>query len=277
MGRGARWAARATAGAALVFALFPLYWLVLTAFRPRGEIFSSPVSLLPRDLTLDNVRTVWFGSPTSDPVLPFLGTSLLVAGVSTLLATTLGVLAAYGIGRFRTGGRGLSMWILSQRFLPAVALIVPLFVLYRRLGLLDTHAGLILLYTTINVPLAVWLMLGFVQGLPSDLEEAALIDGASPLQAFTRVALPLLRPGVAVTALFTFIFSWNEFLFAYQLAGDDVATVTVYLPRLRSAIAELYGEIAAASLLSVLPAFALAWAMQRHLVRGLAFGGGRES
>lgn len=276
MNRGARAGAWAVTGAALLFALFPVYWLTLTAFRPRGEIFSRPVSFLPANLTLDNVRTVWFGSATSDPVLPFLWTSLVIAGSSTLLATALGVMAAYGMARHKTGGRGFAMWLLSQRFLPAVALIVPLFVIFRKLGLLDTHAGLILLYTTLNVPLAVWLMLGFVRGLPADLEEAALIDGASPLQAFLRIGLPLLRPGMAVTALFTFIFSWNEFLFAYQLAGDEVATVTVYLPRLRSAIAELYGEIAAASLLSVLPAFVLAWAMQKHLVHGLTFGGGRE-
>ncbi len=276
MNRGARAGAWAVTGAALLFALFPVYWLTLTAFRPRGEIFSRPVSFLPANLPLDNVRTVWFGSATSDPVLPFLWTSLVIAGSSTLLATALGVMAAYGMARHKTGGRGFAMWLLSQRFLPAVALIVPLFVIFRKLGLLDTHAGLILLYTTLNVPLAVWLMLGFVRGLPADLEEAALIDGASPLQAFLRIGLPLLRPGMAVTALFTFIFSWNEFLFAYQLAGDEVATVTVYLPRLRSAIAELYGEIAAASLLSVLPAFVLAWAMQKHLVHGLTFGGGRE-
>ena len=276
MDRGSRAGAWAVTGGALLFALFPIYWLALTAFRPRGEIFARPVRLLPGALTLENVRTVWFGSATSDPVLPFLGTSLLIAGASTLLATALGVMAAYGMARHQAGGRGFAMWLLSQRFLPAVALIVPLFVIFRKLGLLDTHAGLILLYTTLNVPLAVWLMLGFVRGLPADLDEAALIDGASPLQAFLRIGLPLLRPGMAVTALFTFIFSWNEFLFAYQLAGDEVATVTVYLPRLRSAIAELFGEIAAASLLSVLPAFLLAWAMQRHLVRGLTFGGGRE-
>jgi multiple sugar transport system permease protein len=269
--------ARGVAALAVAFALFPVYWIALTAFRPRGEIFSRPVRLLPGEVSLENIRTVWFGSATNDPVLPFLGTSLVVAGTASVLATALGVLAAYGIGRLRAGGRGLSMWILSQRFLPGVALIVPLFILFRRFGLLDTYAGLILLYTTQNVPLAVWLMLGFVQELPRELDEAALIDGASPFQSFVRIGLPLLRPGMAVTALFSFIFSWNEFLFAYQLAGDNVATVTVYLPRLRSAIAELYGEIAAASLLSVLPAFLLAWVMQRQLVRGLAFGGGRES
>jgi multiple sugar transport system permease protein len=271
------WAARAAVGVALAFALFPVYWIVLTALRPRGEIFSHPVRLLPSALTLDNLRTVWFGNGTSQPVLPFLGTSLIVAGVSTVLSTALGTACAYGMARHRAGGRAFAMWILSQRFLPAVALIVPLFILFRKFALFDTYTGLILLYTTVQLPLAVWLLLGFVQGLPAELEEAALVDGAGRFGAFFRVALPLLRPGIAVTLMFVFLFSWNEFLFAYQLAGDEVATVTVYLPRLRSAIAELYGEIAAASLLSVLPGIAFAWVLQRSLVQGLAMGGGKES
>jgi ABC-type glycerol-3-phosphate transport system permease component len=269
-------AAWAGIAGALAFALFPVYWIVLTAFRRRADIFSDPPSLLPGTLSLDNLRTVWFGSATNAPVLPSLGTSLLVAGLSTVLATLLGVMAAYAMGRHKTGGRFLSMWILSQRFMPAIALVIPLFLIFRALGLFDTVFGLVLLYTTVNVPLAVWLMLGFVEGLPAELEEAALIDGASYPRTFLRVVLPLLKPGIAVTAIFVFIFSWNEYILAYQLAGDETATVTVYLPRLRSAIAQLYGEIAAASLLSVLPALLFAWVMQRYLVRGITLGGGKE-
>ena len=270
------WTAAVGLTAALAFALFPVYWIVLTAFRPRGDIFSHPVHLLPTSFTLDNLKVVWFGSETSQPVLPFLGTSLIVAGVSTVLSTLLGVACAYAMERHRAGGKSFAFWILSQRFLPAIALIVPLFILFRKFALFDTYTGLILLYTTLNLPMAVWLMLGFVRSLPGELEEAALIDGAGYFGAFFRIALPLLRPGIAVTSIFVFLFSWNEFLFAYQLAGDEVATITVYLPRLRSAIAELYGEIAAAALLSVLPGMAFAWVMQRYLVRGLTLGGGKE-
>lgn len=271
-----RLAAWGTVGAALAFALFPVYWIVLVAFRPREEIFAHPVSLLPSSFTLENVRTVWFGSTTNDPVLAFLGTSFLAAGAATVLATALGVMAAYAMARHRVGGKAFSMWILSQRFLPPIALIVPLFMIFRALDLFDTHFGLILLYTTFNVPMAIWLMIGFVESLPAELEEAALVDGASRFQAFRKVALPLLKPGIAVTALFTFIFSWNEYVLAYQLTSENAATVTVYLPRLRNAIAQLYGEIAAASLLSVLPAIFFAWVLQKYLVRGLVLGGGRE-
>jgi multiple sugar transport system permease protein len=266
----------AVLGAAAGFALAPVYWIVLTAFRPREEIFRHPAALAPTALTLEPVRHVWLGSQTNEPILPFLGSSLLVSAAGAALATAVGTLAAYGLGRAGAASGRLSLWILSQRFLPPVALIVPLFVLFRDLGLFDTHAGLILLYTAFNIPMAVWLMLGFVEALPAEAEEAALLDGASRAQAFLRVALPLLRPGLAVTGIFTFLFAWNEYLCAYQLTADRAATVTVYLPRLRSAVAELYGEIAAAALLSVLPALVFAGVLQRHLARGLTLGGDRE-
>ncbi len=263
----------AVIGLYLLFALFPVYWIILVAFRPRDDIFQYPAALLPTNLTLDNIRYVWFGSTTNDPVLGFLGTSFIIASVSTLLALAIGVCCAYALGRFRVGGNLLSMWILSQRFLPPIALVVPLYLMFRQLGLLDTYTGMIMLYTAFSIPIVVWLMLGYVESAPRELEEAAYVDGAGYWQAFRRIALPVLLPGLSVAAVFTFIFAWNEYVLAYQLAGDDVATITVYLPRLRSAIAELYGEIAAASLLSVLPAILFAGVMQRFLVRGLAFGG----
>ena len=229
--------------------------------------------MLPTNLTLDNIRFVWFGSQSNDPVIGFLGTSLIISVTATILALTLGVMCAYALGRFRIGGSFLSMWILSQRFLPPIALVVPLFMMFRQLGLLDTYAGLIMLYTVFSIPIVVWLMLGYIETAPRELEEAAYVDGAGYWTAFRRIALPVLAPGLSVAAVFTFIFIWNEYVLALQLAGDKVATITVYLPRLRSAIAELYGEIAAASLLSVLPAILFAGVMQRFLVRGLAFGG----
>ena len=260
-------------GLFLVFALFPVYWIILIAFRPRGDIFQFPAALLPSNLTLDNIRFVWFGSETNEPVIGFLGTSMIVSVTASILALAFGVACAYAMGRFRIGGKFLPMWILSQRFLPPIALVVPLYMIFRQLGLLDTHIGLIMVYATFTIPIVVWLMLGYVESAPPELEEAAYVDGAGYWTTFTRIVLPVLKPGLSVAAVFTFIFIWNEYVLAFQLAGDDVATITVYLPRLRSAIAELYGEIAAASLLSVLPAILFAGFMQRFLVRGLAFGG----
>jgi len=260
-------------GVFLIFALFPVYWIILIAFRPRGDIFQYPAALMPTDLTLDNIRFIWFGTKTSEPIIGFLGTSMMISVTASVLALTFGVACAYALGRFRIGGSFLPMWILSQRFLPPIALVVPLYLMYRKLGLLDTYTGLIIVYATFTIPIVVWLMMGYVESSPPELEEAAYVDGAGYWTAFTRIALPVLKPGLSVAAVFTFIFIWNDYVLAYQLAGDKVATITVYLPRLRSAVAELYGEIAAASLLSVIPAIVFAGLMQRFLVRGLAFGG----
>ena len=260
-------------GAFLIFALFPVYWIVLVAFRPRDEIFQFPAALLPTHMTLDNIRTVWFGTDTTEPIIGYLGNSLVIAVTASILALIFGVMCAYALGRFRIGGSFLSMWILSQRFLPPIALVVPLFMMFKKLGLLDTYTGLIMLYAVFTIPIVVWLLLGYIEAAPPELEEAAYIDGAGYWTTFVRIALPVLRPGLSVAAVFTFIFIWNEYVLAYQLAGNKVATITVYLPRLRTAVAELYGEIAAASLLSVIPAILFAGMMQRFLVRGLAFGG----
>lgn len=257
----------------LIFALFPVYWIVLVAFRPRDEIFQFPAALMPTNLTLDNVKTVWFGTDTTEPIIGYLGNSLLISVTASVLALTFGVMCAYALGRFRVGGNFLSMWILSQRFLPPIALVVPLFMMFKQLGLLDTYTGLILLYAVFTIPIVVWLLLGYIEAAPPELEEAAYIDGAGYWTTFVQIVLPVLRPGLSVAAVFTFIFIWNEYVLAYQLAGNKVATITVYLPRLRTAVAELYGEIAAASLLSVIPAILFAGMMQRFLVRGLAFGG----
>ena len=257
----------------LIFSLFPVYWVILTAFRPRDDIFQSPVDLLPQNLTLDNIRYVWFGSQSNEPVVNFLGTSMIIGIAATIAALILGVALAYAVGRFRIGGSFLPLFILSFRYVPPIALIVPLFMLYRQLGLLDTYFGLILIYALFSIPLIFWLLLGYVEASPRELEEAAYVDGAGHWKALRYIVLPVLMPGIAVAAVFTFIGAWNEFILAYQLAGNKVATITVYLPRLRTAIAELYGEISAASLLAVLPGILFAAVMQRFLVRGLAFGG----
>jgi len=165
------------------------------------------------------------------------------------------------------------MWILSFRYVPAIALIVPLWMIGKQLKLLDTYQGLILIYALFSIPLIVWLLLGYVEAAPKEVEEAAYVDGAGHWRTYLYVALPVLAPGIAIAAVFTFIGIWNEYVLAYQLAGNKITTITVYLPRLRTAIALLFGEISAASLLAVIPGIFFAAIMQRFLVRGLAFGG----
>lgn len=261
---------------ALLFVFFPIYWLLMLAFRTRPDIFRFPVLLLPIKPWLGNINYVLFGSVTNEPVIRFLGASLILAISATLLATTIGVMCAYGIARYKIGGRNLSMFILAQRYTPAIAMIIPLFIIYKNLGMLDSYPGLILLYTASNIPLAVWLMLGFIRSLPIEIEEAAMVEGASYFQTFLQVVLPLITPGLAVTAIFTFIACWNEYIFAYQLAGQTISTITVYIPRLRGANFENYGEISVASLLSLIPAMGFAWVLQRNLVSGLTVGGTSE-
>jgi multiple sugar transport system permease protein len=260
----------------LAFSLFPVYWVVMTALRTQEDIFNQPVLLQPVALSLVNINYVLFGSTTNDPIIRFFFTSLIIASVTTLASTAMGVMCAYGLVRYETGGAALKNWFLSQRFLPPIAIMVPLFIIYKNLGLLDTYPGLILLHVTVTVPLAVWLMLGHMQTLPPDFEEAALVEGATRWQAFIQVVVPLVSPGIAITAMFTFIASWNEYLFSYQLAGNNVSTITVYIPRLRSAIALLFGQVAAASLLSLIPSLAFAWVLQRYLVHGLFSGGTQD-
>lgn len=260
-------------GPVLLFCLFPVYWIALTAFRSKEDIFQDPVSLLPGNLTLDNIKYVWFGSENNEPVTHFLGTSLFVSIIASIVALILGVSCAYAMGRFKVGGNFLPMWILSFRYVPAIALIVPLWMIGKRLKLLDTYQGLITIYALFSIPLIVWLLLGYVEAAPKEVEEAAYVDGAGHWRTYIYVALPVLAPGIAIAAVFTFIGIWNEYVLAYQLAGNKITTITVYLPRLRTAIALLYGEIAAASLLAVIPGIFFAAIMQRFLVRGLAFGG----
>jgi multiple sugar transport system permease protein len=261
---------------ALVVGLFPVYWLVLTAFRTKDFYWHYPAILEPVGLSLENISIVLFGSLNNAPIVSFALTSLAIASAATILATTIGVMCAYGLVRYGAGGNFLPMWILSQRFFPGIALIVPLFVLYRQANLLDTYHGLILLYVAFNIPLATWLMIGHIQGLPAELEEAALVEGASYWQMFRTIVLPLVKPGLAITAMFVFIFSWNEYLFAFQLANNQVSTITVYIPRLRGSTDPYYGQIAAASLLSVIPACAFAWFLQRYLIAGLTAGGVKD-
>jgi len=270
---------RLTWAAMVIFATFciaPIYWILITALRQRGAIFQSPALLYPQHITLDNLLYVWLGSQTNDPVLPFVLTSFLVAATSALLALALSLPAAYALSRWRVGGDHLAMWILSQRFIPPIAVIVPFYLLYRRAGLLDTYHGLILLYAIVNIPITVWILRNYIDALPRDIEEAALVDGATAVQILRHIILPLSWPSLGAAAILAFLAIWNEYVFAYQLAGRTVAMVTVYFPRLRSAIGELYGEIAAAGLLALIPALLVTVFLRRYIVRGLILGSGRE-
>ncbi|MGE5597771.1 MAG: carbohydrate ABC transporter permease [Bacteroidota bacterium] len=253
--------------ALLAVNLFPVYWMFVGALKQRNEFYTSPPVFIPKKVEWSNfTRALELGGAKG------IMDSLIVAGISAILAIGLGVLAAYSIARYKTGGNNLSFWILSVRMAPPIAGIIPIFMIMRYLGLLDTHIALILAYCLFNLPFAVWLIKGFFEEIPVDVEGAALVDGYNRYQAFWKVALPLAVPALIVTGLFCFIFSWNEFLFALVMTRSRVTTLPVVIAGMVGGHEIMWGEISALSVMTSLPVVILALLLQRYLVRGLTLG-----
>ena len=200
--------------------------------------------------------------------------SLVISSLSMFAALVVSLPTAYAIARWRFGGGLLSTVLLVLRMLPAIALIIPIYIMYKMLGLTNSYLGLVLVYTVLYVPFAVWLLVGFLREFPMEIEEAAMIDGCSRLRALIQVIVPIIAPGMAVVALFAFIATWNEFLFAVVLTGIETKTMMVLVTSFTSGGTDMfYGEASASVVLGVLPAFAVAFMLQRYLVKGLALGG----
>jgi len=259
-----------------VITLFPLYWMATMAFKPQSEW--SPVTDIfwfPSDPTLDNFRQIL----GLDPIYEYLDAtnaiknSLIAAVGGTILAMTVGVGAAYGITRFRAGGRLVPFQILQLRMLPPVAVMIPILILWSYLHLIDTYVGLILMYGVVTFPFAVWLMRGFFLDVPREITQAAILDGCTHWGAFVKVVLPQVKGGLAVTALFVFILNWSDFLIALVLSRSEVITGPVFLSSLQFAGAgQLFGPQSALALILILPPAVFGLAIQRYLVRGLTFG-----
>ena len=198
--------------------------------------------------------------------------SLWIATASALVSLAVGSLAAYSIARFRTGGAGFSLTILGTQMLPPVTLVIPFYLLAQRLALLDKGWALALVYLSFNLPFVVWILIGFFQGIPRELEEAALVDGAGRFGAFRQIVLPLALPGLLAAGVFAFVLSWNEFLFALVLTGRESKTLPVALASLMTSQGNQVGAICAATVAMMTPIVALTWVIQRFLVRGLTFG-----
>jgi multiple sugar transport system permease protein len=263
-------------GAFLVFLLVPFYWVAVTSIKPQEDLLVDPPVWWPDNPTdLHYAEALnrfggWEG----------LRNSLIIAAATTLLAVAIGTGAAYSMARFRTGGKHLAFWFLSQRMLPPVAVVLPIFLLYSRYSqdwfgyaLIDTHIGLILLYTVFALPFTVWMMYAYFRQMPVELEEAALVDGCSRLQALLKIAWPLAAPGIISAAAFAFIFAWTEFLFALVLARGTTTTLPVALAGMVTSFqGNLYGEASALTMVSLIPALILGIFVQRHIVRGLTLG-----
>ncbi|MDI3472647.1 MAG: multiple sugar transport system permease protein [Thermotogaceae bacterium] len=262
----------------LVIFLFPIYWIFITAFKPEPEWFSMPPVFWPSKFTLANflgTGSSTFGTTTTSiaGIVPFLRNSVVIATSTSLISTFIAALAAYSISRTKIGGTGLAGWFISMRLLPPIASAIPLYVIFSKIKLLNTWLALILPYLVPATALSIWLLISFFNEIPQEIEEAAYIDGASRMQSFIHVVLPLSAPGLAAAAILAFIQSWGEFLLALILTNNASAqTLPVYLGRYITGWRVAWGPLSAAGLVTMLPVIIFALIFQRYLIRGLTLG-----
>ena len=300
-----RWLAGAVVVLYAIVTILPLIWIGVTAFKSQEDAVAYPPKVffkptLEGFVDLFTVQThqshdfiaklplpkTWYEKIARDRDMVIAGpsrvverflNSLIIGFGSTLLATFLGVLAAYGFSRFRVPlADDLLFFILSTRMMPPIAVAVPIYMMYRWLGLYDTRIGMILLYTAVNVSLAVWLLKGFIDEIPREYEEAALVDGYTRLQAFRKVVLPQAATGIAATAIFCLIFSWNEYAFNLLLTSSDAQTMPPYIPFIIGEGGQNWPAVAAGTSLFLLPIMIFTIALRKHLLRGITFGAVRR-
>jgi multiple sugar transport system permease protein len=257
---------------ALVAALAPVYWLITISLKSEVDQFAVPPRWLSFSPTLVHYKDAFVARSFGQ----YLITSAIVAALSTVCALVLGTFAAYALARFRLPRKldtRLALWILSTRMFPPIVTAIPLFLMMRDVRLLNTKASLVIVYTAFNLPFVVWMMRGFFMEVPREMEEAAMVDGDSRLGALRRVVLPLVAPGLAATAVFCLIISWNEFLFALVLTQTDAAmTLPVGIAGRVTQYEIKWGVMSAAGVVAMMPILVFAMAVQRYLVRGLSLG-----
>jgi multiple sugar transport system permease protein len=253
----------------LLWTLVPIVWMLLSSFKSLTDVLS-PTPLLTFKPTLANYIGLVSGG---NNVLTYFRSSILAAGISTIIATTLGCFAGYGLARsnFR-GKRHLAFWIISTRMAPIAAVILPLFIGFTFLHLINTVWGLIVAYLSFNLPFAIWIMNAFFADLPPGIEEAARVDGASNFQTFWRIALPMTAPGIVTTAVLCLVFSWNDYAFAVTFAGPGSQTLPVAASQLITQTGVDWGQLTAIGTVVALPMVIVGLAVRRYLVRGLTLG-----
>lgn len=255
-------------GAFVLFVLAPLYWMFITSIKPSDDYLAVPPVWFPRQPTLVHYTAALFAYRGIQGIV----NSLIISISATALSALIGTLMAYSLARFETGGKHLAFWVLSQRFLPPIAVVLPIFLIYRTVGLHDTHFGMIIAYTTLTLPVSVWMMYAYFKGMPRSMEDAALVDGCTRWQAFWRVAVPLAAPGIVAAAVFAFIACWTEFFFALLLTSRSAFTLPTVFRAFLGFQGAQYGEASALAIVSLAPSIALGVLAQRHLVRGLTLG-----
>lgn len=292
-----------------ILTLIPLVWIVLTAIKSPPDSISYPPKVIPwvhfeptiegfcnlfttrsrqtpeylatlppaRGICESQARAKNMVVVSESKYIPRFLNSIIIAFGSTALAVFLGTLAAYGFSRFRVPLKDdLLFFILSTRMMPPIAVAIPIYLMYRELGLQDTRIGMILLYTSVNVSLAVWLLKGFIDEIPREYEEAAMIDGYTRLQAFRKVVLPQAATGIAATAIFCMIFAWNEYAFAVLLTSGDAQTAPPFIPIIIGEGGQDWPAVAAGTTLFLIPILVFTVLLRKHLLRGITFGAVRK-
>jgi trehalose/maltose transport system permease protein len=260
--------------AIMFYCLFPFYWVLRSSFTPEVNLFQTPIQYIPKHPTLDNYREALNASFFTHA----LANSAIVAGSVTLLSLAVGSFAAYALGRFKFHGRSFVMYlILSMTIFPQIAILGALYTSISKLGLYDKLGSLILTYSIFTLPFTIWVLTSFMRTLPGDLEEAAYVDGATPLQVFWKVLLPLIAPGLVTTGLLAFISAWNEYLYALSfIQSPEKYTVplaiTSFVSKTGSAFAVPWGQVMAATVIVTVPLLALVLIFQKRIIAGLTAG-----
>ncbi|SLN62648.1 carbohydrate ABC transporter permease [Roseisalinus antarcticus] len=273
--RATNWALNIALFIAMAIICLPGLWIVLNSLRPTVEIMAKPPVWIPNQLSFDAYRDMFSGIGQGGiPVLQYFRNSMIIAVTSTVISLAIGMSGGYAFARYRFRFKGgWFLGLMLTRAVPGIALSLPLFFLYARVGLIDTHAGMILAYTALNVPFTIWLIDGFFRQVPKDLAEAAQIDGCTRWQAFWQVEFPLARPGIASAGIFAFLTSWNEFALASQLTRSTSSkTLPVGLLDYTAEFTIDWRGMCALAVVMIIPALLLTYAVQKHLVSGLTSG-----
>ena len=261
----------------MVIMCLPGLWVVLSAFRPNREILAKPPIWVPGELTLTNFAKIFgFGAEqVAIPVLAYFQNSMIIALTSTLIALMIGTAGGYAFARFRFRFKNsIFLGLMLFRAVPGIALSLPVFILWSRLGLIDAQLGLIIVYVSLNVPFTIWLIDGFFRQIPISLSEAAQVDGCTRWQAFWKIEFPLARSGIAAAGVFAFLTSWNEFALASQLTrSTDSKTLPVGLMDFTAQFTIDWAGMCAMAVIIIVPALILTFLVQKHLISGLTFGG----
>jgi len=251
----------------LIVCVFPFIWSIMTSFKFRIQTIDPSIWIFKP--TLENYIAVF----KKRNLLFYIKNSILIVSGTTFISLLIGTMAAYGFARFKFSKKeDLAFWILSLRMLPPMAVVIPFFLLGRFFRLLDKHIYLIIVYLSFNIPFTIWMMRGFIEEIPKELEEAAWVDGCSRFQALLKIVFPLILPGISATAIFCVIQSWNEFALAFFLTSFNSRTVPTTVTFFLTVLGTIWGEMAAVGVIATIPILIFAFLVQKYIIRGLTFG-----